>query len=94
MKYEEIIIDALREKIQQLEYSYWKASEDDSQHADVFEEQLLVPRRLLESLLDNTREYRAQNSWWRDEKRRNYQSDYQQLCDEIKEAEDILSPDK
>lgn len=52
---------------------------------------VLAPRSLLENLLDNTREYRAQNSWWRDEKRSDYQMEYNQLSDEIEKTEMILS---
>lgn len=50
-----------------------------------------VPRRLLENLLDNTRQLRAENHWWKDEPRMDYKANYYQLCDEIKQAEEILS---
>lgn len=52
---------------------------------------VVVPRRLLENLLDNTRQLRAENHWWKDEPRMDYQSNYAQLCDEIKQGEAILS---
>lgn len=46
-QYKDIIIDALREKIDSLEYSEWKASVEDFQYADSFERQLLETKAAL-----------------------------------------------
>jgi len=50
-----------------------------------------VPRELLQALLDNTYELRGVRDWWKEETRCNYQRDYQRHCEEIEQAEEILS---
>jgi len=53
-----------------------------------------VPRRLLENLIDNTRQLRAENHWWKDEPRMDYRANYAQLCAEINMGDEILSQNK
>lgn len=51
---------------------------------------VLVPRQLLEDVVEDLYELRGAKEWWKDEPRYNYSERYAALCNEIVEIEKIL----
>jgi hypothetical protein len=54
-------------------------------------EPCIVPRDLLESLLDNTIELMGERIWWKYETRSNYQRDYERYQEDVKQVKEILN---
>ena len=50
-----------------------------------------VQKELLDEILDDLSELRGERSWWKDEPRRNYQKEYNELSERIEKLRKILS---